>query len=241
MSKLVISQGGQVYDRTTGTWAGENTGNIGDDRSAPGREGRAIHDANGLVGIQLAPPVNRPGAGRVQTGPGGGGSGPGSAAVASRPGQSPAGSGPGSPVVGVVGGPYKPGFSPGLIDWQTPTAFSQAPEIDGLENAPLKRIGVGGHNEAPGAVSDIGWARTSTGYVPVPASDMKERIEDNFFMETSWFVRNYVTPMFVSGQEKAPAFMNPEYSHYVPILNEWREGTLGTRPPGGNVRTHGGF
>lgn len=60
------SPGGQVYDRTTGTWAGENTRSVGEDMSSPGRGTFVIHDANGPVGVHLA---GRP---RMPDGPGAG-------------------------------------------------------------------------------------------------------------------------------------------------------------------------
>lgn len=52
-----ISPGGQVYDRTTGTWVGQNQGSVGDGSNwgAPnGAATRVIHDANGPVGYQVA-------------------------------------------------------------------------------------------------------------------------------------------------------------------------------------------
>lgn len=52
-----ISPGGQIYDRTTGTWVGINRGSVGDGSNwgAPnGAATRVIHDANGPVGYQVA-------------------------------------------------------------------------------------------------------------------------------------------------------------------------------------------
>lgn len=46
----------------------------------------------------------------------------------------------------------------------------------------------------PHAIADTGWARTSTGLTPVPAKDMKERIEDQFAPEMVWAARNYLDP-----------------------------------------------
>lgn len=170
---------------------------------------------------------------------GGGGSGAGSASVTTRPGGG-GGSGPGSPRVAVgpnqnVNGGAGPGFSRLVFGEQD---FSMLMPKD----QQLKRVGIGGQQESLGGISDIGWARTSTGWVPVPSSDMKDRIEDNFFMETSWFLRNYLTPMFVAGQEKGPDFLDPNYSHYISGFNEWREGGVPRRnKDGGMVFTGGGF
>lgn len=54
-----ISPGGHTYDRTTGTWAGEGVGTVGDgiDRSSAGEGSRVIHDANGPVGVFFASPA----------------------------------------------------------------------------------------------------------------------------------------------------------------------------------------
>lgn len=140
--------------------------------------------------------------------------GSGNSSAVNQSGQkAPTGAGPGNPAVTNVS-PSKTIKVGGKV-------------IDGVltpKDQQLKRIGVGGQQESFGAISDIGWARTKTGWVPVPSSDVKERLEDNVFMELSWFTRNYLTPMFVGGQEFAPDFLDPDYSHYVPALNEWRGG-----------------
>lgn len=50
--------------------------------------------------------------------------------------------------------------------------------------------------------SDIGYARTTTGWAPVPSKDVKERIEDNLIHETFHAFRNNILPTF--GQNLAP-------------------------------------
>lgn len=51
-----------------------------------------------------------------------------------------------------------------------------------------------------GAINDYGYARTgSGGYIPVPSQDIKERIEDNLFHESTHFFRNNVLPNFGGG------------------------------------------
>nr|QJB21572.1 MAG: DNA pilot protein [Microvirus sp.] len=171
------------------------------------------------------------------------GSGPGRGSVAS--GSGPAGTGPGNPVVttGPTAAPRKP--NGGTLVFGPGTGPGMARVLAGdpsllPENKKLKRIGNGGPFESHGAISDFGWVNTGTGWVPVPSSDVKDRIEDNVLLEMSWFARNYLTPMFIGGQEERirPSFLDPEYSHYVAPLNEWREGTW-TRP--GGYRTGGGF
>lgn len=119
--------------------------------------------------------------------------------------------------------------------------FAAAPQGMMPKDQQLKRIGIGGQQESLGAISDIGWARTSTGWVPVPSSDVKERLEDNFFMETSWFVRNYAWPM-LTNQSTPPDFLDPQYSHYLWLPNEWRHGgSPRFNSDGGLTFTGGGF
>ena len=99
----VIAAGGQVYDRTTGTWVGETLGSVGDgvDRSVEASRVKIWHGTDGPVGVQLvtATPggVANP---HVATGKGGGGTGPGSAVVGGG-----GGTGPGA--AAVVAGPVK--------------------------------------------------------------------------------------------------------------------------------------
>lgn len=51
-----------------------------------------------------------------------------------------------------------------------------------------------------GSIPDVGFARTNTGgLVPVPAKEMKNRIEDNIFHETGHFLRNNILPSSVIG------------------------------------------
>lgn len=51
-----------------------------------------------------------------------------------------------------------------------------------------------------GAINDYGFARTSKGgYIPVPSTDIKERIEDNLFHEATHFFRNNILPNFGGG------------------------------------------
>lgn len=53
-----------------------------------------------------------------------------------------------------------------------------------------------------GAISDTGYARTTTGWAPVPSKDVKERIEDNIPAELMHFFRNNILPTF--GYNRAP-------------------------------------
>lgn len=59
----------------------------------------------------------------------------------------------------------------------------------------------------PGAITDLGYARTPTGWAPVPSKDVKERIEDSAIPEMMWSMRNNILPSF--GADMQPPFKAP--------------------------------
>lgn len=146
------------------------------------------------------------------------------------------GTGPGNPGVTTAAPRKSSGgnltFAPGGVG-PTRQAAGMLPKDKQLE-----RIGNGGPQESWGAISDIGWVNTGTGYLPVPSSDVKERLEDNVFLESLWFARNYVMPHVGLSEYPRPEFLDPAYSHFDAWSGEWRHGTQ-TRS--GGVRTGGGF
>lgn len=88
-----------------------------------------------------------------------------------------------------------------------------------VTNKPMERTPgePGQPSNEPGAVTDVGWARTSSGgYYPVPSQDVKQRIEDNIFHEGMHFVRNNVLPRLpvIGG-----GYFNPPYP--APDGKEW--------------------
>lgn len=107
---LIFSAGGQVFDRTTGTWEGVNQGVVGGADNYSHLDGKVWRDANGITGVQISTPVasngGNGGSGSaspqvtngVTSGPAGG-SGPGSARVTNG-GSEAGGSGAGSLAVG---------------------------------------------------------------------------------------------------------------------------------------------
>lgn len=64
-----------------------------------------------------------------------------------------------------------------------------------------------------GAIPDIGFVRTGSGWAPVPGKDVKERIEDNVFQEGMHFFRNNVLPTF--GVNRSPPFPAPAGKRWV--------------------------
>ena len=65
----------------------------------------------------------------------------------------------------------------------------------------------------PGDIVDTGWARTPTGWTPVPSKDVKERIEDNLISETLWEMRNRIPPSFFG--EFNPPFPAPPGQQWI--------------------------
>ena len=85
----------------------------------------------------------------------------------------------------------------------------------------------------PGAINDVGFAATSTGLVPIPSKDVKERIEDNMPHEWSHFWRNNVSPDYKNA---------PPASALPPGASKWKWNTLKMewqpyRPEGKPART----
>lgn len=69
----------------------------------------------------------------------------------------------------------------------------------GVVDVPLQRIGADPSNPAreAGAVPEVGYLYSGPrGRVPVPADTAKERIEDDFFSQALWNVRNRIAPSF---------------------------------------------
>lgn len=103
-----IAAGGQVYDRTTGTWEGRTKGSLGDGKNHhQGGETKVWRDANGIVGVER---VGNQVLQKAQT------AGSGSERVTT-PGASPkgaGGTGAGSHMV-TIGGPAAGGAGPGSL------------------------------------------------------------------------------------------------------------------------------
>lgn len=84
-----------------------------------------------------------------------------------------------------------------------------------IKNKPLE-VAPGPSNQPQsegGAITDVGYARTSTGWAPVPSNDVKQRIEDNFVQERLWDMRNNILPSF--GYNTSPPPFKP------PAGKEW--------------------
>lgn len=86
-----------------------------------------------------------------------------------------------------------------------------------------------------GAITDIGWSRTSTGWAPVPSKDVKERIEDNIIQEGLHAFRNNLLPSLGMNMVNPP-FKAPEGSAwwFNTLKQEYQLYPLGQRPTMGH-------
>lgn len=95
-------------------------------------------------------------------------------------------------------------------------------------------------HQEPGAIVDLGFVRTATGFAPVPSKDVKERVEDMFIPETMWSWRNY--GMANLGQNPPPeSWLRPGgHWKWSQLAQEWQDHYPG--PPSRRPRRkrHGG-
>lgn len=114
-------------------------------------------------------------------------------------------------------GPGFPSASPNMVDGQGNT-----PIID----EPQRRTGPGEKmHQEPGAITDVGFAKTSTGYAPIPSENVKERIEDQFLPETAWAIRNYGKPNIGTGSPPPKSWLLDPSNIFVWSYSsqEWQE------------------
>lgn len=101
-----------------------------------------------------------------------------------------------------IGPPMPSGGSAGsssyLIPGQTQSGLIKPKPLE-VSPAPP-----GAPQQEGGAITDVGFARTATGFVPVPSADVKERIEDNLPHELMHFLRNNVLPERIGGSSRPP-------------------------------------
>lgn len=95
-----------------------------------------------------------------------------------------------------------------------------------VTNSPLERtVGArGAPFQEPGAIPDVGFSRTATGYHPVYSKDVKDRLEEDFVGSILWSLRNRLAPSFEHGSQNPPAFTGEGngYWIYSPTAQEYR-------------------
>lgn len=106
-----------------------------------------------------------------------------------------------------------------------PGGHGDAPRVTPKAMEPIV-TGEGRPHSEPGPVSDVGYARTTTGYVPVPSKDFKERTEDNIIQEVNHFLRNNLLPRFAGGARNEPPLSALPVGAYGwnwnPVRMEWQ-------------------
>lgn len=157
------------------------------------------------------------------------------------------GTGPGNN--GATNGP-PPGSVPGgggemRLRWGPGDHVSSNIREDGpwIKDQPLKRTGVGGPQEAPGAISDIGWIHGSNGaYVVTYSDDAKQRTEDDILQQAGWWMRNVGLPAFMLAPQPFPEFLptTPEFTRWDPVMGGWRPGVNPREGVDGQVFVTGG-
>jgi len=107
-----------------------------------------------------------------------------------------------------------------LIDGQGQTTLSRTPLV--VDKPLVRTAGVGGGNQEPGSVTDIGYTRTKGGYAPVMSQDAKDRLEEDWIGGLTWNLRNRVLQSLqlnLNPPGEAPAGKHWKYN---PITQEYQ-------------------
>lgn len=137
-------------------------------------------------------------------------------------------------------GPPMPSQNPWLVDGQYQSIPGLVVSGGGGRRGGSFGQGQPGYPYAePGAVPDVGFSRTPTGYAPVPSEQAQERMEDMWPAQLAWMLRNNILPSVVPwlpGTPRPPRELLPEGHawHFNPFRQEWyaipdEEGLLSTR------------
>lgn len=81
--------------------------------------------------------------------------------------------------------------------------------VGGVKNKSMERVAPGVNMTAePGAVTDVGFSRTPTGWAPTRSKDLQDRAEDDAIGSVTWNIRNRLLPSLgldYNGPFPAPA------------------------------------
>jgi len=115
--------------------------------------------------------------------------------------------------------PPMPGTDRFLIDGQANSPL--------VKDTPLERVGSAGGQPStePGAVTDMGFARTPTGWAPVQSKDFHDRAEEDFWAGLAWNIRNRLAPTFSQGSYNPPAAVprtDDEQWYFNPVKQEYQ-------------------
>lgn len=105
------------------------------------------------------------------------------------------------------------------------------PPMPDVRDVPLRRTSTekGAPWSESGHLGDVGWANTPTGFAPVPAGDIHERIEDKFIPELMWAIRNHAIPSMSLGaigskpslEKMRQRFPDADGVAFNPVRQEW--------------------
>jgi len=75
-------------------------------------------------------------------------------------------------------------------------------------------------SQEPGAITDLGYARTPTGWAPVMSKDVKDRLEEDLIGMLAWNMRNRLAPTLDTHAGQPPAGHDGEWV-YSPTKQEY--------------------
>lgn len=116
------------------------------------------------------------------------------------------------------------GTAPGM------PSIAQRHLIEGQGNAPLvvsnpqQRVmsAPEAGSQEPASITDIGYARTPSGWAPVMSKDVKDRLEEDLIGMLAWNMRNRLTPTLDAHGGQPPAGGGENY-FYSPRHQEYRK------------------
>lgn len=104
-----------------------------------------------------------------------------------------------------------------LIDGQGNSPLVESSELRRTISAP------GAGSQEPGAIPDVGYARTPTGFAPVMSKDVKDRLEEDWIGSLLWNIRNRLAPTVGNNRNPPGADLGAdEYWSYSPMAQEYR-------------------
>jgi len=104
-----------------------------------------------------------------------------------------------------------------LIDGQGNSPLVESSELKRTVSAP------GAGSQEPGAIPDVGYARTPSGFAPVMSKDVKDRLEEDWIGSLLWNIRNRLAPTVGNNRNRPGAEIGAdEYWSYSPMAKEDR-------------------
>lgn len=127
-----------------------------------------------------------------------------------------------------IGPPMPSAVDRALIPGQGQTNVGQSVGPGVVQVKPSESVSAAVERPAQeaGIIPDVGYARTDTGYAPIPSQPVKERIEDQALPELAWGVRNLVLPNLGAAWARPPQGVPLKYGHHWEwshVRQEWQQ------------------